>query len=217
MSFSVLPRSRWARARFFVLLSAFFTLAAWHLGLPAARWLAYSPQEGDLVFQSLPRNPLINAIEGCTGSPFSHCGIVARRGEQWVVLEAVGPVKETPLFSWIRQGRSSGLAVYRLAHERERIPAMISEARAMIGRPYDIHYALDDGAIYCSELIWKAWNRAGGTPLGSLTTLGALDWRPHEAVIRRIENGGLPLERLMITPVEVTRDPRLTEILRHGI
>jgi hypothetical protein len=217
MSFSVFPRSRWARARFFVLLALFLALAGWNLGLPAARRLAYSPQEGDLVFQSLPHTPLIDAIEGCTGSPYSHCGIVARQGERWVVLEAVGPVKETALFSWIRRGRSSGLAVYRLTGEQERIPAMIAEARAMIGRPYDIHYALDDGAIYCSELIWKAWNRAGGTPLGSLTTLGALDWRPHEAVIRRIENGGLPLERLMITPVEVTRDPRLTRILRHGI
>ncbi|MFN0127797.1 MAG: YiiX/YebB-like N1pC/P60 family cysteine hydrolase [Verrucomicrobiales bacterium] len=216
MPFSVLPRSRRARWRFAVLLSVFFVLAGWHLGLPAARTLVYTPQEGDLVFQSLPHNPLIDAIEGCTGSPYSHCGIVARRGDKWVVVEAVGPVKETPLFSWIRQGRRSGLAVYRLTRDLERIPALIAEARAMVGRPYDIHYALDDGAIYCSELIWKAWNRAGGTPLGSLTTLGDLNWRPHEAVIRRIENGGLPLDRPMITPVEITRDPRLTEILRQG-
>lgn len=217
MHFSVLPRSRFARWRFAFLLAVVSVLAWWQLGLPAMRLFRYAPQEGDLVFQSLPHNPLIDAIEGCTGSPYSHCGLVTRKNGKWVVVEAVGPVKETPLFSWIRQGRRSGLAVYRLTRERDRIPSMIAEARAMTGRPYDIHYALDDGAIYCSELIWKAWNRSGGTPLGSLTTLGALDWRPHEAVIRRIENGGLPLDRPMITPVEVTRDPRLTEVLRHGI
>ena len=79
------------------------------------------------------------------------------------------------------------------------------------------HYALDDGAIHSSELIRKAWNRAGGTPLGALTTLGKLNWRPHEAVIRRIENGGLPLHRQMIPPLEVTCDPRVTEILRQGL
>ena len=217
MPVSILPRSRWARWRFAALLAVFAVLAGWQLGLPAAQFLAYTPQEGDLVFQSLPHNPLIDAIEGSTGSPYSHCGIVTRRNGKWFVIEAVGPVKETPLFSWIRQGRRGGLAVYRLTREQERIPAMIAEARALAGRPYDIHYALDDGAIYCSELIWKAWNRAGGTPLGALTTLGELNWRPHEAVIRRIENGGLPLDREMITPVEVTRDPRLTEILRQGL
>jgi len=217
MPISVLPRSRWARWRFVVLLSVFFGLTGWQLGLPAVRFLAYTPQEGDFVFQSLPRNPLVNAIEGCTGSPYSHCGIVARLEGKWVVVEAVGPVKETPLFSWIRQGRRSGLAVYRLNQDQERIPAMVAEARTMIGRPYDIHYTLDEEAIYCSELIWKAWNRTGGTPLGSLTTLGDLNWQPHEAVIREIENGGLPLNRLMITPVEITRDPRLTQILRHGL
>ena len=71
-----------------------------------------------------------------------------------------------------------------------------------------IHYALNDGAIDSSELIRKAWNRAGGTPLGALTTPGDLHWRQQEAVIRRIENGGLPLDRQMITPWKspATRD-----------
>ncbi|HEV7402769.1 MAG TPA: hypothetical protein VGO11_07590 [Chthoniobacteraceae bacterium] len=44
----------------------------------------YAPQEGDVAFQSLPHNPLIDAIEGSTASPFSHCGILHRAGAQWV-------------------------------------------------------------------------------------------------------------------------------------
>ena len=214
---TIFPKTRWALWRMAVLVAALVVTAACRLGPPAVAWGAYDPQEGDLAFQSLPHNPLIDAIEGCSGSPFSHCGIVARSDGGWVVLEAIGPVKETPLFRWIAQGRGGEVAVYRLKEERERIPAMIAEARKMAGRPYDIHYSLGDGAIYCSELIWKAWKRAGGTPLGQLVPLGKLAWKPHEAVIREIEAGGLPLQREMITPVAVTRDPRLAEVMRRGL
>jgi hypothetical protein len=59
--------------------------------------VAYHWQEGNLLFQSLFRVPLVDAIEGSTGSPFSHCGILHRRADGWVVIEAIGPVKETPL------------------------------------------------------------------------------------------------------------------------
>ena len=45
---------------------------------PVVARLRYMPRDGDVVFQSLPHNPLVNAIEGATNSRFSHCGIVAR-------------------------------------------------------------------------------------------------------------------------------------------
>ena len=131
--------------------------------------------------------------------------------------EAIGPVKETALFRWIAQGRGGGLAAYRLTREREKIPRMIEEARKFLGRPYDIHYSMGDGAIYCSELIWKAWKRAGGTPLGQVERLGNLAWQAHEPVIRQIEGGALPLDREMITPVAVTRDARLQLVMQRGL
>ena len=65
----------------------------------------YTPQEGDVAFQSLPHNPLIDTIEGSTGSPYSHCGIVHQAGAEWKVIEAIGPVKETSLTAWEMQGR----------------------------------------------------------------------------------------------------------------
>ena len=56
---------------------------------------SYTPQQGDILFQSLPHMPVIDAIEGCTHSPYSHCGIVVKMGDSWHVLEAIGPVKLT--------------------------------------------------------------------------------------------------------------------------
>jgi hypothetical protein len=76
---------------------------------PVAVPAEYQPRDGDFLFQSLPHNPLIDAIEGSTHSPFSHCGIVVNRDGKWKVIEAIGPVKETPLPLWIAQGRNNSL------------------------------------------------------------------------------------------------------------
>jgi hypothetical protein len=135
----------------------------------------YQPQEGDLVFQSLPHNPVIDAIEGCTCSPFSHCGIVVKNKRGWWVLEAIGPVQEGPLSRWVAQGRDLQFAVYRLKAEHQpKVPAMIAAARKFLGRPYDIQYELDDAKIYCSELIHKAWLAATNEKMGTLVKLGDL-------------------------------------------
>ncbi len=176
----------------------------------------YQPADGDFVFQSLPHNPLIDTIEGSTGSPFSHCGIVVNRDGVWKVIEAIGPVKETALSNWIRQGRSGAYAAYRLRPPLSaKIPQIIAAAVRYEGRPYDIHYDMDDARIYCSELLWKAANDATGARLGKIQSLRELHWQPYEQVIRQIENGNLPLDREMITPRAVTEDPRLAQVFRE--
>ena len=176
----------------------------------------YFPQEGDLVFQSLPHNEVIDAIEGCSGSPFSHCGIVVKSGRDWWVLEAIGPVKHSPLTGWVAQGRERKFAVFRLkAEHRPKVPAMIAEARKFLGRPYDIQYDLDDAKIYCSELIYKGWLASTGEKMGRLVKLGDLNWKPHEPVIRAIA-GGLPLDREMITPRDLAAAPQLIPLLPLG-
>jgi hypothetical protein len=187
----------------------------------AAAPTGYEPQAGDFLFQSLPHNPLIDAIEGSSGSPFSHCGIVKKRDvvkphdTPWVVIEAIGPVKETPLSWWIAQGRGSAYVAYRLSGPlAKKVPAIIAAAQRYEGRPYDIHYDMDDANIYCSELLYKAVRDATGKKLGRIRKLGELNWRPYEQVIRHIENGGLPLEREMITPRDFSEAPELQQVFR---
>lgn len=174
---------------------------------------AYQPKEGDVIFQSLPHNPIIDAIEGSTHSTFSHCGILHHNGKCWVVIEAIGPVRETPLPNWIGQSRDQQFSVFRLKKSYEpKMPEFIQAAKAYKGLPYDIHYDLDDGAIYCSELIYKAFRKATGESLGQLQRLGDLDWQPHEAVIKAIEGGNLPLERKMITPRSLSKAAQLQKV-----
>ncbi len=177
----------------------------------------YQPREGDFLFQSLPHNDLIDAIEGSTGSPFSHCGIVKKSGTAWVVVEAIGPVKETPLALWVLQGRKSAYAAYRLRPPLDaKIPQILAATQKYKGRPYDIHYDLDEARIYCSELLWKSVRDATGRELGKLQRLGDLGWQPYEKVIRTIENGALPLDRVMITPKAFAEAPELEPVFSRG-
>jgi uncharacterized protein YycO len=170
----------------------------------------YLPREGDIIFQSFPDGALARAIEGVTQSNYSHCGIVTRRGDVWTVLEAIGPVKETPLAFWIMRARDQSFDVYRLKSKYSRqIPEFVAKARAYEGRPYDIRYEFDDEKMYCSELVFKAFLESTGEQLGEVVSLGQLQWEGYEDFIRGITGGELPLERKMITPWHLSRAKQL--------
>jgi Permuted papain-like amidase enzyme, YaeF/YiiX, C92 family len=182
-----------------------------------ARWI-YKPKQGDIVFQSLPPNRLSIAIEGATHSSYSHCGIVARRDGRWVVIEAYRGVEETPLMEWLARGQGGGFVVYRLRSPHDQnIPALIADARSHLGKPYDSRYQWDDERIYCSELVFKAYLRAGRSPLGKLVRLGDLDWRPYRETIEHFEGSPAPLEREMITPRDLAKAEQLEEVCRFGL
>lgn len=211
-----LPRGKWAWLRFGLLAALLLGVVVRFHVYGLAHLLAYSPREGDIVFQSLPRGDLVDAIEGITASPFSHCGVVMKSADgRWVVHEAIGVVRETPLHLWIVRGRGARVDAWRLrAADLAALDA--AKLRAALGKhagkPYDYRYAPGDEEIYCSELAWKAYRDATGLELGVWEKLGDLDWRPHEAFIREMEGGPLPLERPMITPVGVTRDEHLEKV-----
>ena len=185
------------------------TAAGWFFRPLWRNTFVYEPQTGDILFQSLPRNALVDAIEGMTGSRYSHCGIVDRRDGAWVVIEALGTVHATPLGEWMRRGHSAGVAAYRYDLDAVQTARLLTAIQAFDGVPYDIHYAPDDARIYCSELIWKGFHNGLGLDLGIFVRLGDLNWKPYVETITRIEQGPVPLDRPLITPIALTRDPRL--------
>ncbi len=178
----------------------------------------YEPQEGDVVFQSMPHSPLIDAIEGGQESPLSHVGIVGKQDGQWVVFEALRGVQATPLKMFLLRGREQGFAVFRFKESyRPQIPATLAAVQKYLGRPYDLRYEMDDEKIYCSELVYKAFRDVTGEELGRLVRLGDLNWQPHEATIRELEQGPPPLDRLMITPKDLALAPQLELVQAYQI
>ncbi len=172
----------------------------------------YEPQVGDIYFQSLPPSALVIAIEGVTGSPYSHCGILNQVDGEWVIHEAIGPVRVVALETWIMQGMRQEYDVYRLKPEyQDKVGELLAATEPYMGRPYDIQYDFDDEKIYCSELIFKAFQTVYGEDLGKVVPLGELNWKPHEAFIRHIDPS-LPLQRKMITPQHLAEAPQLEQV-----
>ena len=183
----------------------------------AGKQAKYEPMEGDILFQSLPNEPgldLVDAIEGATESPYSHCGMVTKDGDEWVVLEAIGPVKETPLQEYIQRGRDHKFWAYRFEEDkRKHIPVALKAMREDMGKAYDARYRFDSENIYCSELIFRGWKAATGEDLGKVMKLGDLKWERYKPVIEAIEGqGNLPLDREMITPRDMAKAKGLKQI-----
>lgn len=169
--------------------------------------------EGDIVLQDTP-GWLSRLIDDVTQSRYSHTGLVARGRSGLVVVEAVGPVKETRLDAWLRRGKQGRVTVLRLAPGlRGRIPEIVAQARSYRGRPYDRLMEWDDEKLYCSELVYKAVHRVTGVALAPHVRLGDLNWRPFEREIRQAAGGVLPLERAMITPIDLVRSIHVEVLL----
>lgn len=209
--------------RVLVVTLGFCTLLAfiafgWAYGRAYVAYWNYSPQEGDILFQSLPHSRLVNAIEGVSQSPYSHCGIATRQDGKWVVYEAYRNVEVTPLREFVFRGRNQGFAVYRFkASYQQYIPATIESAKKYLGRPYDARYRMDDDRIYCTELIYKAYRQSSGQQLGKLARLGDLNWHPFEDTIKHFENGPVPLDREMITPKDMAEASQLELVFGYNI
>jgi hypothetical protein len=183
-------------------------------------YFRYSPQEGDVIFQSLPHNDLADAIEGITHSSYSHCGVVLRNDQnQWVVVESIFNVHETPLFLWELRGRGGDFTAYRLDPKyAPLIPEFKKDLLSYLDWPYDYDYDMSKGdSVYCSDLVYLAFGKASGEKMGTLEKLRDLDWKPFEDFIKSDQRGSLPLDRVMITPASLARAPQLKEVYQSGL
>ncbi len=120
---------------------------------------------GDLLFQDLDCGPLCDAIEAVTtgygGNSYSHMGMVVRRNDSLLVVEAAGTaVRLVPLAAFI-QRTTKPLLVTRLKKQHQRlVPAALQFALQQLGTPYDQEYRYNNGAYYCSELMYDAFLHA---------------------------------------------------------
>ena len=124
------------------------------------------PQDGDIVFyESTSRqSPVIKLAQH---SKWTHCGIVFHMGEKAYVYEAVGTVKYTPLKDWIAKGKNG---VYRVKRLKKPLPKdIVAKMKAVgsgyKGKHYDTLFQWSDKKMYCSELVWKIYEKGAGIEL----------------------------------------------------
>ncbi len=167
------------------------------------------PRSGDLIFQtSLSQQS--QAIQLATQSPYSHCGIVFEENDQLYVLEAVQPVKRTLLTEWIKRGKDEHYVLKRLKDaEKTLTDSVIHEmqtiGRAWEGKDYDLTFEWTDDKMYCSELIWKIYDRTTGIKIGQPEQLKDFDLNSEIVKNKLTERYGndIPLDDTVISPAAI--------------
>ncbi|MFC6225391.1 YiiX family permuted papain-like enzyme [Hymenobacter artigasi] len=185
----------------------------------ATAQIAPQLRDGDLIFHT-SLSAQSRAIQLATHSAWSHCGIVYKDGANWQVFEAVQPVKRTPLADWVARGQGGHFVTKRLRNAATVLTpaalARLKEAgKPMLGHNYDLYFGWSDDRIYCSELIWKVYERSLGRRLGQLQHLRDFDLS-HPAVqakLRERYGNSLPLNEKVISPVSIFNSPELVTVL----
>jgi len=88
------------------------------------------------------------------------------------------------------------------------------QAGAFRGRAYDLTFEWSDRKLYCSELVWKMYDRALGVRIGRLQRLGdfELDDPAVRAKLRERYGKRVPLAEPVISPAAMFDSPLLTTV-----
>jgi len=166
-------------------------------------------KDGDLIFQT-SQSKQSKAIQLATKSKYSHCGIIYKEDGQYFVFEAVQPVKSTPLDKWIARGKNGDYVIKRLKNAdkiltAETLEKMKREGEKFRGKSYDLTFEWSDDKIYCSELIWKIYQRATGVELGKLEKLSDFDLTSEVVREKMKERYGniIPMDEIVISPAAI--------------
>jgi len=175
-------------------------------------------RDGDIIFHQSTSSQS-TAIKLATGSKYTHMGIIYLRNGNAFVYEAIKTVQLTPLDRWIARGVGKHVVVKRLRDADTRLTpkalAKLKKAgRAFKGKPYDIYFGWSDKRIYCSELVWKMYNRALGIEIGPLKRLKDFDLS-HKAVAKKMKErygSRVPSEEQVISPGDMFDSPLLKTV-----
>ena len=178
-------------------------------------------RDGDIIFQ-ISRSDQSLAIQLATGSPYSHMGIIFHHHGDTYVYEALDIVRYTPLPQWIANGEEGHYVIKRLKQEERLTPAALArlrrEAEYWQGRSYDAKFLWSDDLVYCSELVWKAYERALGIQIGTPVAISSLRLDIPEVQRRLAERFGdtmPPPDQLVISPAAMYHSPLLRTVIRH--
>ncbi|MFN8416996.1 MAG: YiiX family permuted papain-like enzyme [Cytophagaceae bacterium] len=175
-------------------------------------------QNGDIIFQT-SLSAQSKAIQLATHSTYSHCGLIFKEGDKYFVFEAVQPVKSTPLEKWIARGENHHYVIKRLKNADEVLTSQVllkmkKEGEKMNGKNYDLTFEWSDDKIYCSELVWKLYQRATGVEVGKLEHLRDFDLSNPavKAKLKERYGSNIPMDETVISPASIFNSDKLRTV-----
>ena len=176
-----------------------------------------SLKNGDLIFQTNIKGQG-KAIQLATKSKYTHIGIVFWVDDEWQVYEATQPVRMVSLKEFIEEGDSQKYVIKR--HQKSdsilnstNVAMMKHYLNEQLGKPYDPFFNWDDEAIYCSELVYKCYDKIG-VKIGELKPLSSYDLTHPivKSILRQRYGNQIPKNEKMISPGSMFDSPELIVI-----
>ncbi len=175
-------------------------------------------KDGDIIFQTSASSQS-KAIQLATHSVWSHCGIIYQINGKFYVYEAIQPVTLTPLQKWINRGNNGTYSVKRLKDAgRILTPQVLAKMKRVgetfKGKNYDLTFEWSDDRMYCSELIWKIYQRATGLEVGKLQHLRDFDLTSDavQHIMKKRYGRQIPLNEKVISPSSIFNSSLLVTV-----
>ena len=91
---------------------------------------------------------------------------------------------------------------------------MKSVGEKFMGKNYDFTFGWTDEKIYCSELVWKIYNRGLGINIGKLQKLGDFDLSNPivKNVLKKKYGNKIPKQLTVISPESIFESDQLVTI-----
>jgi hypothetical protein len=171
-------------------------------------------KNGDVIFHT-SKSPQSKMIQDVTQSKYSHVGIIYIKDGETYVMEAVQPVKVTPLNVFIERGVGSKYTVMRYKGNlwEEDFKKMYDYGSSHLGKNYDSKFQWSDNTIYCSELVYKIYETVG-VELCDKNTFSDynLSSKEVQTAIKNRYNTELDMEETIVTPVDLSNSNLLTTV-----
>jgi hypothetical protein len=175
-------------------------------------------KDGDIIFQE-SRSSQSRAIQLATNSRYTHVGMLFKQNNQWMVLEAVQPVRYTSVKAFIARSTKGHFVIKRLTNADETLTPKTIEnmkqlAKTMLGKNYDLYFEWSDTKIYCSELVWKIYERTLHIEVGKLARLKEFDLSSPlvKAMMKQRYGNKIPMDEPVISPEAMFRSELLTTV-----
>jgi len=172
-------------------------------------------QDGDLIFQHSV-SIQSTAVQLATSSYYSHCGIIFYLNGEPYVFEAIEPVGVRTLEDWINSGEDQNYAVYRLKNRSlnaTELSTMKSYLKNQLDKHYDLGFNWSDKEMYCSELVFKAYQQIGIT-LCPTQALGSfrLDHPKVKRILTQRYGNNIPYDEPMVSPGQLSDSKLLYKV-----
>ena len=172
---------------------------------------------GDILFISSTGGQG-KAIQLATKSKYTHVGVVFVENGKVYVYHAVEPVMKSTLDEFLQYSADGKYVAKRLKDKALLNDAANEKMRQMatglLGKHYDIYFNWKDDEWYCTEFVWKLYDRNYKLQVGALRPLKDFDLSSKEvqSVMKKRYGDRIPYDEKMISPQDMFDSDLLEEV-----